>query len=338
MHPLEALRTAERPLFAFGAGVRNSREISAVAAGLGIPIVVTWGAKDLFPEAIGTFGTHGVKAANLAVQNCDWFVSVGTRLDTKATGIVKTFAPKARRWMVDIDPAEIAKFHMLGLEIEGLNQSAEEFFAGLFVHPRIHTSWSLICQGWKKKFPPGPGYAYEIMRGLSKYLRPDDTIVSDTGCVVAWAMQALDLPRGCRFIHAWNMTPMGYGLPASIGAAFATCKRVILLTGDGGLNVNITELATLQKHQLPIKILLFNNLGHGMCRQTQRQWLDGKYFSTGQNDLATPNFEAIARAYGLPIHLGLKSLFSDDKQGFLEFHIPENEEINPQVKFGEPLA
>jgi acetolactate synthase I/II/III large subunit len=161
-------------------------------------------------------------------------------------------------------------------------------------------------------------------------------VVSDTGCVVAWAMQALKLP--CRFIHAWNMTPMGYGLPAAIGAAFATGKRVILLTGDGGLNVNITEFATAVKHNLPIKTMLFNNRGHAMCRQTQRVWLAGEYAATGERDLATPNFKAITRAYGLRTCEFMESLMRSTGPAFLEFQIDYDQGVSPQVKFGDRLA
>jgi acetolactate synthase-1/2/3 large subunit len=345
--PLWNLHFAERPVIVFGAGVRGAeKEARDFARLLGLPILVTWGARDLFPEAIGAFGTHGVKAANLAVQDCDWFLSVGTRLDTKSTGTpVSWFAPKARRWMVDIEENEINKFQHLGLEITGIVKDAKAFLAEEIAvyHAALQHDgswpifgvWRAQCESWLDEFKPGPGKPYEIMAELGLHLLPGDIVVSDTGCVVAWAMQALKLP--CRFIHAWNMTPMGYGVPAAIGAALHSGKRVILLTGDGGLNVNITELANVVKHNLPIKILLFNNRGHAMCRQTQRVWLNGLYAGTSDDDLAIPDFKAIAQAYGLFVHESLDTLMAAEGHGFLEFDIDQDQGVSPQVKFGERL-
>ena len=360
MQPLEALRDCKRPVLAFGAGVRGAEEKArAFAAALGIPVIVTWAARDMFPDAIGGFGTHGVRAANLAVQNCDWLLAIGARLDTKATGTpVKLFAPLAKRWMVDVDPAEIEKFQHLDLEIEGICTTAEEFFSSqkdavadfelaqsiaampagrMGVDAPDFGAWRWQCKDWKFENPPGAGREpYRIMIELGRHLRPEDTVVSDTGCVLAWAMQALKLP--CRFLHAWNQTPMGSGLPMAIGAAFATGKRVILLTGDGGLAVNSIELADVAKHNLPIKILLFNNRGYAMCRQTQRQWLDGRYHGADAVDLATPNFGGIARANGIWCAPSMESALSHDGPAFHEFEIGEDEEVSPQVKFGEALA
>lgn len=141
---------------------------------------------------------------------------------------------------------------------------------------------------------------------------------------------------------------MGYGLPAAVGAAFASGKRVILITGDGGLAVNITELATIARHSLPIKVLLFNNRGHAMCRQTQRQWLNGEYPSTSyEGGLACPNYRAVAEAYGLQsFSTGwagaadnfLKGWLKNEKPGLLELMIDQEHGIVGQIKFGEPLA
>src|SRR5277367_2339349 len=104
MHPLETLKFSSKPVLALGAGVRGAEAYARYFANKhGIPIVVTWGARDLFHEAVGAFDTHGTKAANYAVQNCDWLLAIGTRLDTKSTGTPASwFAPKARRYMVDI--------------------------------------------------------------------------------------------------------------------------------------------------------------------------------------------------------------------------------------------
>lgn len=131
---------------------------------------------------------------------------------------------------------------------------------------------------------------------------------------------------------------MGYGLPAAVGAAFSHDKRVVLVTGDGGLSVNITEMATVARHSLPIKIVLFNNRGHAMCRQTQRQWLGGDYPSTSlDGGLACPDFSAVARAYGIPVRSTVKKLLEDDAMAFYELSIDPDHGIDGQVRFGKAL-
>lgn len=344
LEPLEELDHAKRPLIAFGAGVRGSQLAARIfATNLGIPIVTTWGAKDMFPESIGTFGTHGVRAANLAIQNCDWLLTIGTRLDTKATGNLSMFAPRANRWMVDIDESEINKFSHMNFPIVGRYMDAGEFIRiqeervnRFMLHQSIagmpsgridvaapdFSAWREQCSKWVDENPPGPGVPYTIMRSISEMLQVDDVVVSDTGSVLAWVMQGLDLP--CRFIHSFNQTPMGCGIPMAIGSAFATGKRVILLTGDGGLSVCINEIATVVKHNLNIKIILFNNRGYAMCRQTQRQWLGSRYHGADDADLSTPDFKAVCESYGY--------------HDLIEYHIDTDAGVSPQVNFGEALA
>ena len=134
---------------------------------------------------------------------------------------------------------------------------------------------------------------------------------------------------------------MGYGLGAAIGVAGEHPGRVVLLTGDGGLSECITELATIKKHNLNIKIILFNNLGHAMCRQTQKQWLGGIYHGTSDKDLATPNFRSIASSYDIRVVDNLFFLMVDAhiiaRPAFLEICIDPEVGVVPQVRFGKSI-
>lgn len=353
---------AKRPLLIFGWGIHLAgyeKEAVELCHHLRVPAVCTWGAADLFrwddPLYVGTFGTHGTRPANWALQNADEVLTIGTRLDTKATGSpASDFAKKAKTvYMVDIDSAEIDKFYRLGREITGIYSDAKEFIEKYPIAsfnsrrdlwPNL-SDWMIKIEKWKQKYP-GYDPEYKIGEGINPYqfidelsskLRQEDVIVSDTGCPVGWMMQAFKF-TGQRFYHAWNNTPMGYGLPAAIGAASASPGRIILVTGDGGLSVNITELATLYRHQFNIKIILFNNRGHAMCRQTQRTWLGGEYPSTSyEGGLATPNFEAIAQAYDIPTYADVDTLLASDGPGFLNLDIDLDYQIVPQVKAGKPL-
>jgi acetolactate synthase-1/2/3 large subunit len=248
--------------------------------------------------------------------------------------------------MVDIDQGEIDKFKTLGRKVFSLRMDVKDFIEKTWVRSKsLSIDWVALTQEWKRKYPAyDPSYKigeginpYEFVYNLSDYLKKDDIIVSDTGCPVGWMATTYRF-KGERFYHGWNNTPMGYGLPASIGASFASGSRVVLVTGDGGLAVNITELATLQRHNLNVKIILFNNRGHAMCRQTQRTWLGGEYPSTSyEGGLACPDYKAVARAYGIRLAGSIQELVSNDGPGFLNLDIHEDYQISPQVKFGKAL-
>ena len=339
---------AKRPVVALGWGVHLSGGRQAardMVTRLGVPCVTTWGAADVMaghPLYIGTWGTHGIRAANFAVQNADLVVAIGTRLDTKATGSpASSFAPKAKLVMVDIDENELAKMAKIGRDCITVRADAKWYMEKLEISGDF-SDWVAKIEGWKRDYPVilpehGPGNPYRIMQKLAQYLTDDDLVVSDTGCPLAWAMQTI--PFKGRFIHAFNQTPMGYGLGAAIGAAGEHPGRVVLLTGDGGLSECITELATIRKHSLNIKIILFNNRGHAMCRQTQKQWLGGVYHGTSEKDLATPDFSAVAEAYGIPQwNAGYfeKFLVAPGPQ-FMEIRIDPEQGVSPQVRFGKSI-
>jgi acetolactate synthase-1/2/3 large subunit len=287
----------------------------ALARSLGVPVACTWAALDLVHYDdqlhVGGFGTHGTRAANLAVQNSDLLIVLGCRLDTKATGTPSEFAPKAKIVMVDIDQSEIDKMPKVGRKIDlGLCMDAKDFtIESDYKCPEewVHQIWK-----WRaENIPQGP--AYDLMKQIGSYTTKDDIIVSDTGNTLGWIMQGFPF-KGERFIHAFNFTPMGYGLAGAIGAAFASDRRVICIVGDGGALMSINELATIKRH----------NKGHSMCRVTQRQWLGGKYYATSlEGGLGFPDWQKLAESFGVEIE---------------EHHIDPDEALAFQVRFGEALA
>ena len=209
---------------------------------------------------------------------------------------------------------------------------------------------------WKEKYPVCPPSYYEevpvnpyvFVKSLSQQLPERETIFVDTGCAIAWMMQGFEFKEGQRLFHDFNNTAMGYGLPASIGASIALGgKRVVCVTGDGSLQMNIQELITVLRHQLPIKIFLLNNHGHSMVQQTQEQWLGGNYFATSvEGGLAFPDFVAVAKAYGYPTFtitqnadLVQKIATVLDHEGpvFCNVELKPEHRVMPQVRFGRML-
>lgn len=350
------LRQAERPLFVWGAGVRAAAtDARALARALGVPVACTWGAIDLMPAddplMCGGFGTHGTRPANFAVQNADLIISLGCRLDTKATGEPKHFARGAKIVMVDLDAAELGKFEKLGRKID-LPIQAD---CGVFVKalakavdskslPHERHNWSARICGWRMKYAPADDSSwtgvkpYAFLRELARYTTPDDIIVSDTGNTYGWIMQGFPF-KGERFIHACNLTPMGYGLGAAVGASLATGRRVVCLVGDGGALMSLSELATIRRHNLNVKVILFDNQGHAMCRHTQRQWLGGTYPATSiEGGLGLPeDWAEIVNGFGIGWCVSLDDLFEDDLPRFCELSIDPAASLATQARFGKPI-
>lgn len=366
---VEEMEKASRPCIVLGWGVHLAAAEEAtieIVEKLGAPVVTTWAAADLLPHdhglCVGSFGTHGTRYANFCVQNADFVLSIGSRLDSKATGSPpSTFARGAKIAMVDIDSAELGKFGKIGRLIDiPVCAALEEFLPLLKARlelaklPDISPWRSRVVQ-WKERYPqltaggssPGTVNPYHLAKTISDLLEPGDIVVSETGCALAWMMQGFEFKAGQRFFHAFNFTPMGWGLPAAIGVALARPgKRILLVAGDGSLQMNLQELVTVTKHNLPIKVLLFNNHGHGMVQQTQEMWLGSKYYATSlEGGLAFPDFEKVAEAYGYPVFsvhrneelkATLSRAIAHPGYSFTNIEIAADARVVPQVQFGRP--
>ena len=257
---------------------------------------------------------------------------------------------------------ELKKFEKLKMKIDlKINSDAKYFLQQLNAKisgvrlPDI-SAWHRKIDEWKAKFPickeehfkENDVNPYVFTKRLSAEMRPGDIIFADTGCSVAWLLQAFEFKKGQRLFSAFNNTPMGYALPASIGASFAINKKpVICITGDGGLQMNIQELATVIRHKLPIKIFLFNNHGYSMIRQTQDQWFCSKYeASTIEGGLAFPDFIKVAKAYGYKtvdisragqIRQGIKETLRSRGPVLCNIEIRPGHSVSPQVKSGRAI-
>lgn len=367
---VELLRNARRPVVILGRGIRLAKaeeEAKRLVERLGFPVAPTWGMMDFLPSdhplGVGAFGTHGTRYGNFAVQNADLVFVIGARLDTREAGWpFKSFAREAHKIVVDIDINELNKFEKFGMHIDlKVHSDAKQFLTALcarvkdLVLPNINDWKERICE-WRSKYPICPPRYYEekevnpyvFFKALSKASWEGAAIVLDTGCALAWMMQTFDVKRNQKIFHDFNNTAMGYGLPASLGVSFALNRGpVICVTGDGSLQMNIQELATLIRHQLPIKIFVLNNHGHSMIQQTQDQWLGSEYYASSvEGGLASPDFLAIARAYGFKTfkiewNRDLESIvgrvLTQEGPVFCDVEIRPDHRVTPQTKFGRPI-
>ncbi len=310
---------AKRPVVILGAGARENLPTQALQdfiTKLNIPTVCTWGGRDLLPAShpinIGTFGTHSSRVGNFAIQNADVILSLGARLDTHHTGLISTFARNAQIIMVDIDKAELEKFSLYERNIQyPIHMQTKDFIYTLskqYSTQKNNQTWHEQIATWKKTFEqpllkeqPSSLTPQSIIHELTKHTKKNEQFFLDTGCSLAWFMQNYKPCTGQRIISAFNYTPMGYALPAAIGGALAKPHTsTFCIIGDGGLQMSVQELATAAYYKLPIKILVFNNKGYSMIKQTQEQWLDKRYCAVGEDSgIPSIDFTAIAHAYGL---------------------------------------
>lgn len=366
----EALFAAERPVCVLGWGVRlaGGEEVAVeLIERLGLPTLLTWPVGDMIPSdhacIVGPFGTHGTRHANFTIQNADLVLSIGARLDTREAGSpYSDFAREASKHVVDIDPAELTKLPAFGMDVDTLVHSdARVFLRHLLDRTEGAKSlaigdWRTQIEEWRGRYPvcrpefrdEVPVNPYVFIDELSAACEPGETLVSDTGCALAWTCQGFRFKPGQRLIHAFNTTAMGYGLPGAVGASFALDRApVTCIVGDGSLMMNIQELATVAHHRLPIKIFLIDNGGYAMVAQTQEQWLDGRYEATTvESGLSFPDWERTGEAFGIEtVSITRNDQIADviarmreiDGPVFCRVEISGAHRVMPQVRFGYPI-
>ncbi len=322
---LDRLSRAERPFIFAGNGVRVSGAAAAfekLVHLLNIPVGLTWLAMDLLddedPLLVGRPGTVASRGANFALQNSDFVLVIGNRLDPPLRGWdLSQFARGAYKTVVDIDPAELRKLE--GAIDNPICADARTFIDLLLkqaqsaLGPKTNkdrTPWIERCRDWKTRYPlvlpehraPGLVSLYHLAEVIGQEVGPNDRLVSgSSGSAIEVFLLAYRARKGRRVFHTAGLGAMGYGIPASIGVCLGTGKKkTICVDGDGGLQLNIQELATIAHLYLPIKIFVLNNRGYASIRATQQNYFGGPNIgcdsSTG---MLLPDYRRVARAYGL---------------------------------------
>ena len=267
----------------------------------GIPIITTRLGIDLIPSDsklfAGRYGLFTDTPSYLAVKNADWICCIGARLDPGFAGYnFKDFAPQARKVVVDIDKKELDKLDA----DEKYNMPAAFTYKGILKSLPVGDigDWLDQIHTWQKKYPLKLTGSYKVIREISDQATKDDVIVVDTSSSFHTAAQIWQIKKGQRYITTGGISTMGYW-PAAIGAALASGRRVICITGDGCLQMNIQELATVVKNKLNIKIFVLNNDGYLLIRHTQKKYFGRVMGESPATGLGFPNFHEIADAYDI---------------------------------------
>ena len=304
---LALMSHAKKPVLYVGGGVGMAHaidELRSFAKATGMPSVSTLKGLGTIapddPHYLGMLGMHGTKAANLAVQECDLLIAVGARFDDRVTGKLNEFAPNAKVIHFDIDTAEIDKRRKADVPILGdlkVNLPALEM-------PLSIEEWQLKCQqmdkdfGWRYDHPGENIYAPAVLNMISQRLPANSCVTTDVGQHQMWAAQHMLFDDPTNFLTSGGMGTMGFGLPAAIGAQVSRpYDCVVAVSGDGSIMMNIQELATIKRFQLPVKIVVIDNAKLGMVRQWQDLFFNGRLSETDLSD--NPDFLTLAKAFDI---------------------------------------
>ncbi len=363
------IENADRPVIVIGAGVKlgkAQKRTRELVEKLGIPVVCSWGGIDFLPYTHPLFvegiGVAHNRTGNFTVQNSDLLISLGSRLDTRQTGGKRqTFARGAKKVILDVDEEELYKGRGMIVDI-GLNCDINEFLDNILqktghIRTKDTSDWKNKIRDWKKRFPIClPEYfnqqdkvnPYVFMDALSDESKEGDVIIADTGANLMWTMQGWKTKEEQKIFSSFGHSPMGYALPASIGASVALGKKpVTCITGDGGMKMNINELETIVRHNLPVRIFLINNHELGTIKQFQDTLFGSRYKASSiEGGLGNSDLLKIGEAYGL------KTLQINNHKEMIEkirktlecrgpvlcsVELKHGEKVVPKVEFGRPI-
>lgn len=357
---VDMLNEAKRPVLLLGQGVKfatATEQARDAVNKLGIPTVSTLLGKGVIDEDsefyLGMLGMHGTYQGNLAVHNADLIINIGSRFDDRIVGRYDAFGKNAKIIHVDIDKSELNKVVSVDLPI---HNDAELFLRELLKHPdfsslKIDDWWKQI-RDWKADNPydakPGTFCIRDCYAMLMEQIKKDPEkyiVVADVGQHEMWASLSCSVLKPEQWLCSGGAGTMGFALPNSVGAAVAhPDKTVVCLVGDGGIQMNIQELAVLMDHKLDIKVCIMNNSYLGMVRQWQELFYEHNYSSV---NISSPDYPMIAKAYGLKglavesmkeLPVAVEDIFAKRGPVVADFRVVQEDNVFPMVPGGKTLG
>lgn len=360
---INLIERARRPVILAGGGVRTARatdELCLLVEKTGIPLVTSLMGLDAIPHDnpafFGMLGAYGNRYSNLTLANCDFLLILGSRLDTRQTGTrPDTFARAAKKVHVDIDPLELNEKVKVDISINcDVREFLSEINAKLEGTVKADLSpWYEVIKGYRDKYPTLPQTKKvgnidpnRLMDLLSLYCAEGDIICVDVGQNQMWAAQSFRIKRKQRMLISGGMGAMGFALPAALGAAKAAPgRKVIVIAGDGGIQVNIQELDTIVDHNLPVKIFVMNNRCLGMVRQFQDMYFGGRQQSTVIG-YKCPDLGKVANAYGIPSYTIaslagaqdiIETALKTEGPAFIDVKLEQTTCVDPKLVVNRPI-
>jgi acetolactate synthase-1/2/3 large subunit len=351
------INEAKRPLIIAGRGVLISGasvELRELAEKAQIPVVTTLLGLGSFPEShllsLGMLGMHGLAHVNMAVDAADLIIAIGMRFDDRATAKVSSFAPHAQVIHIDIDPAEIGKNVRVDVPIVGDVKNILKVLNGEVINQN-HVEWVSQIEEWEREHPSTviretesilPQY---VVRQIHEVTQGDAIIVTGVGQNQMWAAQYFQYDRPDTLISSGGLGPMGFELPAAVGAKVGCPEETVwCIAGDGGFQMTIQELGTIAQENLAVKIAILNNSFLGMVRQWQELFYQRRYVAT---PLSGPDFVKVAEAYGiaaervtdkLMVTSAIERAMAHQGPFLIDFQVEPEENVYPMVPPGAALA
>ncbi len=360
---LARLARAERPLIYAGSGVRLAGQnelLIQLAERLGVPMVAAWNSNDLIaddhPLNAGRPGSVGDRAGNFAVQNADVLLILGCRLNIRLVSYNwENFAPRAWKAWVDVDAAELRK-PTVKPDLP-VHADLRDFLPRMMEvsgdgDPARHRDWAAWCRERRQRYPVVLPEYWQTTGGINPYcfverlfdrLGEDEVIVTGDGTACVTVFQAGRVRRHTRMFHNSGCAPMGYDLPAAIGAAVARGgrNRVVCVAGDGSIMMNLQELQTISGMKLPVKTFVLNNGGYHSIRQTQQNFFPDNVVGCGADSGVTfPDWERVAAAFGMPfqraashadLDSAIRATLEADGPAFCEVVLDLNQPFAPKL-------
>ncbi|GAA1347721.1 acetolactate synthase large subunit [Falsarthrobacter nasiphocae] len=312
------LAGARKPVAYVGGGVIRagaSEELAELVHAIGLPVTTTLTARGAFPDSdplhLGMPGMHGAVSAVLALQEADVLLTVGARFDDRVTGVLSSFAPKAKVIHIDVDPAEISKNRHADVPIVSDAKPALEALAKeMRRHSPDYGSWNAALAGLKAQFPLGYTESSDglmvpqrVIERIGELTGPEGVFVAGVGQHQMWAAQFVKYERPGQWLNSAGLGTMGYAVPAAMGAKVGNPERTVwAIDGDGCFQMTNQELATCAINGIPIKVAVINNSSLGMVRQWQKLFYDSRFshtdLNTGHGTRRIPDFVKLAEAYG----------------------------------------
>ena len=351
---LKQLSKAKKPVLLAGGGISYAEaaaELNEFAERYQIPVVTSLLGQGTIatshPLFLGMGGMHGSFAANIAMTEADFMISIGCRFDDRLTGNPKTFAKKAKVAHIDIDPAEIGKIIAVDIPVVG---DAKKALQQLLAEPVVHNN----TEKWIEKVTKDKNRvrSYDkkervvqpqaVIERIGELTEGDAVVVTDVGQHQMWTAQYYPYQNERQLVTSGGLGTMGFGVPAAIGAKIANPdKEVVLFVGDGGFQMTNQELAILNIYKIPIKVIMLNNHSLGMVRQWQEAFYEGRTSESVFDSL--PDFQLMAQAYGIKnykfdnpetLEKDLE-VIKENVPMFIEVDISRKEHVLPMVPAGK---
>lgn len=353
---MKLIKKAKRPVLLIGNGVqRNKKNVDnmfSIINNLNIPVVSSMIAVDIrgyIDRYYGFIGAYGDRVANFIVAKSDLIVSLGARLDVRQVGANRSnFAPNAKLIRIDIDQEEL-KYKVHDDEIDVCMDAicaVDTIFIRWSEYAISYEEWNCCCKQLEQKLSGiDENLPNTFIKNISRYIPKNAVITTDVGQNQVWVAQSFETKNGQQILFSGGHGAMGYSLPAAIGAAFARKGTVYSFNGDGGIQMNIQELQTIIRENLPIKIIIFNNNALGMIRHFQEMYFNGNYYQTTDcGGYSSPNFGRIAEAYGFEyIKINnlddvskIENVLQDSNPAIIEVQQFDDTYIFPKLEFGKP--